>query len=180
MSGVVIGAAGYAVVHALAAENLALSIPVVVDAVNPVPEARAGWRALARRTGFAEIFLETFLSDPAEHRARVGARQPDMPGQIVPTWDQVEAWPYAPSDESRDGPRHPIDMTSSVAGMDQAMLLFVLSRSWLHAHRRDRADRGFGGWSGPTDGAARRLAPTTARTAARADACLRAASPRFD
>jgi predicted kinase len=44
---IAIGAAGYAVVHAPAAENLALSIPVVVDAVNPVPDARAGWRALA-------------------------------------------------------------------------------------------------------------------------------------
>ena len=39
-----VGPVGYVVAHALAAATLAVGTPVIIDAVNPVPEARAGWR----------------------------------------------------------------------------------------------------------------------------------------
>jgi hypothetical protein len=42
--------------------------------------------------------VEVRCSDAAEHRRRVTERKPEMPGQSVPTWDQVqrrrfEPWP---------------------------------------------------------------------------------------
>jgi DNA polymerase III delta prime subunit len=42
-----VGPVGYVIAHDVAAATLALGKSVVVDAVNPVPEARAGWHALA-------------------------------------------------------------------------------------------------------------------------------------
>lgn len=40
---------GYAVIHELAVPNLQLGHTVVVDAVNPVPQASAGWFDTAAR-----------------------------------------------------------------------------------------------------------------------------------
>lgn len=85
--------------------NLLLGIDVVVDAVNPVPEARAGWRAAAARGGAALLQVETWLPDADEHRRRVESRTPDMPGQLVPSRDEVARQPWALWDEVRDGPR---------------------------------------------------------------------------
>src|SRR4051794_31756404 len=53
------GAAGYAVAHELAVSNLELGHDVVVDAVNPVPEARAGWCEAACRAGSEILIIET-------------------------------------------------------------------------------------------------------------------------
>jgi predicted kinase len=104
-----VGPIGYVVGHELAAANLALATPVVIDAVNPVPEARAGWRGLA---GIARlVVLETVIGDEGEHRRRVTARTPDLPDQVVPTWDDVLAWDYVLWDDERDGPRIEVDMT---------------------------------------------------------------------
>ena len=99
------GVAGYAVVWQLARTNLLLGLPVVVDAVSPVPEARAGWTALAAETSSQLTVLETVLADREEHRRRVEQRRPDMPGQRVPAWPEVQALDYAVWDEGRDGPR---------------------------------------------------------------------------
>jgi predicted kinase len=95
---------GYAVVHEPAVSNLLLGIDVVVDAVNPVPEARAGWHDAAERGGAELMQVETWLPDPEEHRARVEARKADMPGQLVPSWVQVEGQEWTAWDEERDGP----------------------------------------------------------------------------
>jgi len=89
---------GYVVAERIAAGQLAAGRDVVVDAVNAVAEARAGWVALAERTGAALRFVEVQCSDVAEHRRRVEARKPDMQGLEVPTWAQVlgrrfEPWP---------------------------------------------------------------------------------------
>jgi len=106
-----VGPVGYVVAHDIAAATLALGTPVVIDAVNPVPEARAGWRRL-EVVGRLVVF-ETTLPDGAEHRRRVEQRRPDLADQSVPTWRQVAASEYEPWDESRDGSRHVIDMTST-------------------------------------------------------------------
>ena len=89
---------GYVVAEQVAADQLVAGRDVVADAVNGVAAARAGWVALAARTGAALRFAEVHCSDLAEHRRRVEARQPEMPGQGVPTWEQVlrrryEPWP---------------------------------------------------------------------------------------
>jgi predicted kinase/ADP-ribose pyrophosphatase YjhB (NUDIX family) len=115
------GVLGYAVVHEIAAGTLAAGTGVIIDAVNPVPEARAGWVALAQRTGARLTVLETVLPDPAEHRARVQARRPDLAGQRVPTWDEVTAAGYVPWDKARDGSRVTVDMTDTDRGVAVAL-----------------------------------------------------------
>ena len=112
-SGLQVSVEGYAVVHELAVSNLLLGIDVVVDAVNPVPEARAGWREAAARGGANLMQVETWLPDSAEHRVRVEARKADMPGQRVPSWVQVESQGWALWDEERDGPRTLIETTDA-------------------------------------------------------------------
>jgi predicted kinase len=89
---------GYVVAERIAADQLVAGRDVVADAVNGVAAARAGWVALAAQAGAALRFVEVRCSDVAEHRRRVEAREPEMPGQGVPTWAQVvrrhyEPWP---------------------------------------------------------------------------------------
>ena len=89
---------GYVVAERVAADQLTDGRDVVADAVNGVAAARAGWVALAARTGVAVQFVEVRCSDVGEHRRRIEAREPEMPGQGVPTWPQVlrrryEPWP---------------------------------------------------------------------------------------
>ncbi|KQS98685.1 AAA family ATPase [Cellulomonas sp. Leaf395] len=116
-----VGALGYAVAHEIAVGNLALGLTVVIDAVNPVPEARAGWPVAARRAEAAMVVLETYVSDADEHRRRVEARLPDMPGQTVPTWRDVERSEWANWDQERDGRRVRIDMRDPRAGLTNAI-----------------------------------------------------------
>jgi predicted kinase len=70
----------------------------VADAVNGIAVARDGWVTLAKQTGAALRLVEVRCDDPAEHRRRVESRQAEMPGQHIPTWDEVsrrdfEPWP---------------------------------------------------------------------------------------
>lgn len=94
---------GYVVAERVAADQLVAGRGVVADAVNGVAAARAGWVALAERTRAALRFVEVRCSDAAEHRRRVETREAEMPGQGVPTWEQVqrrrfEPWPPELSD----------------------------------------------------------------------------------
>jgi predicted kinase len=114
-----VGPVGYVVAHELAAGTLANGTSVVIDAVNPVPEARAGWRLLTDAARL--VVFETTLSERDEHRRRVTARRPEMAGQVVPSWHQVEQSDYAPWDEVRDGPRHVIDMIDTEHGVRTAL-----------------------------------------------------------
>lgn len=108
-----VGIEGYAVIHELAVSNLLLGLDVVVDAVNAVPEARAGWRQAAQRGRAQLVQVETWLSDPVEHRRRVEARTGDLPDQQVPSWDEVEGQTWVPWDTERDGPRSLIETSDS-------------------------------------------------------------------
>ena len=89
---------GYVVAGRVAADQIGAGRDVVADAVNGVAAAREGWAALAERTGAVLRFVEVRCSDVSEHRRRVETREPEMPGQGVPTWEQVlrrryEPWP---------------------------------------------------------------------------------------
>ena len=96
------GLAAYAVVGAIAEQNLELGLAVVVDAVNAVGEAKTFWIELARRRGVPLLAIEAVVSDPAVHRARLDTRERDL--EIPePTWEAVTlrqaewvAWPFAP------------------------------------------------------------------------------------
>ena len=98
--------------------NLLLGHPVVVDAVNPVPQARAGWRDAAHRAGTRLVHVELVLTDRAEHQRRVETRVADIPGHRVPTWHEVERHEWVPWDEDRDGRRVTVDATYASHAVD--------------------------------------------------------------
>ncbi len=114
-----VGPVGYLAAQEIAAGTLALGVPVVVDAVNPVPEARAMWKEVAEVARL--VVFETVIADRTEHRRRVTKRTPDLVGQVVPTWQEVMAAEYFPWDEARDGLRWVIDMTDTEAGVAIAL-----------------------------------------------------------
>jgi predicted kinase len=96
------GLAAYAVVGAMAEQNLALGTTVVVDAVNSVGEAKTFWIELARRCGARLLAVEMILDDERVHRQRLAGRIRDL-AIAEPTWEAVElrrdewvAWPFAP------------------------------------------------------------------------------------
>ncbi len=117
------GPGGYFVTHGLALSNLCLGNNVIVDAVNAVPEARAGWAETARGAGARLVLMETALGDQGEHRRRIESRTPDVAGHRVPTWEEVQNEPWASWDEARDGERHLIDTTSASQARETALAL---------------------------------------------------------
>jgi predicted kinase len=95
------GLAAYVVAHAVAEAHLDLGSTVVVDAVNPVAEARQGWCQLATRRHVPLRMIELVCSDEQEHRRRVARRASDLNGFPVPTWEQVQGRHYEPWHEPR-------------------------------------------------------------------------------
>ena len=95
---------GYVVAERIAADQLVAGRDVVADAVNGVAAARAGWLALAARTGAELRFVEVRCGDAAEHRRRVESRAAEMPGQHVPTWEEVLTRRYEPWPRDRPAP----------------------------------------------------------------------------
>ncbi|MCA1941553.1 MAG: AAA family ATPase [Caenispirillum bisanense] len=91
-----LGPAGYLVAFAIAGSNLKVGNLVIGDSVNPVPESRQGWHAVAEAAGCPVLDVEVVCSDKAEHRRRVETRAADIPGFDLPTWQQVQAREYIP------------------------------------------------------------------------------------
>lgn len=81
--------AGYLAAYALATDNLNAGNSVIVDAVNPLNVIRAKWAAIATLSGATIEFIEIICSDPEEHRARAEARQSDIEGHTLPSWDEI-------------------------------------------------------------------------------------------
>lgn len=90
------GTAGYAVANRLAESCLRAGLDVVIDAVNPVEVARAGWRVLSGDTGAAMLFVEVVCSDQDRHRRRVEDRLSDLSGWALPDWQAVLDREYEP------------------------------------------------------------------------------------
>lgn len=80
---------GYVVAGRVAADQLRAGRSVVADAVNGVTDAHRGWLSVARECGVPIGFVVVTCSDSAEHRRRVESRTAEMPGQGIPTWEQV-------------------------------------------------------------------------------------------
>lgn len=108
---------GYVVGYAVAEDNLRLGRTVVTDCVNPWPLTRAAWRAVAQRAQVQALDVEVTCSDSAEHRRRVESRLADIPGHVVPTWQDVIDRDYHPWD---DEPRLIIDTANM--SVDEAVL----------------------------------------------------------
>lgn len=96
-----LGPAGYMVAYALARTHLAQGLPVLAECVNPLPITRNAWRAVAQASQACYVPVEVVCSDPAEHRRRVETRTPDVPGLVLPTWDDVRLRHYGPWDHAR-------------------------------------------------------------------------------
>ncbi len=87
--GVRVEGEGYRVAYAVAADNLRLGRLVVADCVNPWPLTRGEWRAVADGAGVRALDVEVICSDAEEHRRRVERREADIPGHVLPTWQDV-------------------------------------------------------------------------------------------
>ena len=90
--------AGYRVAYAIAEDNLRLGRDVIGDSVNPWMLTRNAWRDVGLRAGAQVFEIETFCSDPKQHRSRVETRISDVPGLIVPDWVEVVGRDYHPWD----------------------------------------------------------------------------------
>ena len=96
-----LGAAGYAVANALALDNLRLGRRVVADCVNPVRESRRAWQDVARRSAARLLEIQLVCSDIAEHRRRVEKRTADLPGHVLPRWEDVQRHDFEPWDDGQ-------------------------------------------------------------------------------
>jgi predicted kinase len=81
----------YRVAYGVAADNLALGRRVVADCVNPVNITRDAWRDVALRAEVPSTEVEIVCSDAQEHRRRVEDRIADIPGLILPSWEEINA-----------------------------------------------------------------------------------------
>lgn len=84
------GIAAYRVAQTLAAENLKQGLSIIVDAVNPVEDARQMWRDTAQATKANLTFIETICSDEATHKSRIEARKRAIEGMAEITWERVK------------------------------------------------------------------------------------------
>lgn len=100
-SGVVKGSlkdAGYRAAYAMAEDNLRLGRTVIADSVNPWMLTRNAWRDVGRRACVRVIEIETLCLDEIEHRRRVETRISDIPGLLLPNWEDVIVRDYHPWD----------------------------------------------------------------------------------
>ncbi|KGH45484.1 hypothetical protein IN07_17535 [Modestobacter caceresii] len=86
-----VGAHGYDLALAAADTCLTAGTDVLVDAVFDVAAARRPFRDLAIRHGIPVHWVRLICTDRAEHRRRVEERPADLPGHVLPTWEQVRA-----------------------------------------------------------------------------------------
>ena len=90
------GPEGYLAARDVAADNLRVGRTVIVDSVNPLAVTRAYWREAAARTNVELVEIEVVCSDRGQHRRRVESRVADIPGLVLPTWQQVLDREYEP------------------------------------------------------------------------------------
>lgn len=116
-----VGPIGYVVAHQMTAGCLAVGTPVVIDAVNPVSDARVGWRALVATPRTRLVLVEVVLGNEVEHRRRVEARRSDLPGLVVPAWTDVQNSDYLSWDVRRDGERILVDGADAQLALDRIL-----------------------------------------------------------
>ena len=95
-SSLAVGASGYVVGHQVVRSMLVEGMDVIVDAVNPVAAARQGWTDLGVEFDVDVLPVEVVCSDEDLHRRRVESRSPNLPGHVMPTWEDVTRLSYEP------------------------------------------------------------------------------------
>jgi len=83
------GLAAYLVAEALAGEQLKRGLSVIIDAVNPVQEARDMWHNLVRKHHATLIIIECVLEREL-HQERIESRIRNMHGIPEVTWENIE------------------------------------------------------------------------------------------
>ena len=91
-----VGPAGYIAGYAVALDNLTHGVTVVADSVNALAITRDSWIKVAGQTDTPFVEVEVICSDEVEHRRRVEMREPDIPGHMPPTWQDVLDRTYEP------------------------------------------------------------------------------------
>ncbi|AKN18412.1 AAA family ATPase [Mycobacterium haemophilum] len=91
-------AMGYVAGYALAADQLRVGLPTIAECVNPLKITRDAWQRVAAQLNCWILEVELVCSDPNEHRRRVESRTSDIPGLVLPTWQQVVDRTYEPWD----------------------------------------------------------------------------------
>jgi predicted kinase len=91
-----IGPESYHIAASLAASNLELGHTTIIDCVNPWEITREIFTAAAKRSQVRFLGVEIICSNLAEHRARVEAREMDVPGLETPDWQKVLSRDYTP------------------------------------------------------------------------------------
>lgn len=91
-----VGPAGYLVAYDLAKDHLSSGGRVVADCVNPIEITRKAWRETAIHSAAAALEVEVICSDQKLHRARVEDRTAEIPGHILPTWEDVICLEFEP------------------------------------------------------------------------------------
>ena len=90
------GPEGYLAARDLAEDNLRIGHTVIVDSVNPVAITRDYWQGTAAHLAVELVEIEVICSDERQHRQRVESRITDIPGLVLPTWQQVLDRHYEP------------------------------------------------------------------------------------
>ncbi|GMA66107.1 AAA family ATPase [Alicyclobacillus fastidiosus] len=88
------GPAGYIVCYELASQNLQLGLDVIADTVNPIRETRQAWRDVAQSLDVPFVEIEVICTDKYEHQHRISSRVVDIPGLVLPTWEEIETRQY--------------------------------------------------------------------------------------
>ena len=88
--------AGYRAAYAVAEDNLRLGLTVISDSVNDWLIVRDAWREAGLRAGARVVEVEIICSDIEEHRRRVAERSSDVPGLILPNWEETISRDYHP------------------------------------------------------------------------------------
>jgi predicted kinase len=84
------GWAAYDIMTALAADQLAVGQPVILDSVATTEAIREPWRRAAAHHAAPLRVIECVCSDERVHRSRLEQRRRDIPGWYELTWDHVE------------------------------------------------------------------------------------------
>ncbi len=85
-----LGRAAYNILKVIANQQLKLNKCVIIDAVNPVEEAREIWRNLAKEHGIQLEIVECATKDRLLHKQRVENRVRNIPGMKEISWDHVQ------------------------------------------------------------------------------------------
>lgn len=93
--------AGYRAAYGVAADNLQSGLSVVADCVSDCALTRDAWRDVGLQAGARVVEVEVICADPDKHRRRVEERRVEVPGLVLPTWEEIIAGPYEPWDRDR-------------------------------------------------------------------------------